>query len=103
MSFKDYQKEVDDWINKFDIKYFPIHEQLACLTEEVGEVARQINHMYGSKKKKPAEETSELGEELADVVFALVCIANTSRIDLHEAWNRKMEKLKIRDAKRYIK
>ena len=68
MTLKDIQKEVDDWINQFKIGYWKPHEVLARLTEETGELAREINHIYGPKKKKSTEETKELSNEMADII-----------------------------------
>ena len=73
------------------------------LGEEVGELAREINHRFGPKPKKPAEQTIELGDEIADIFFTLICLANSQRIDLDEAWERMMEKYSNRDKDRFAK
>jgi len=71
MSLKDIQKQVDDWIQLDTIGYWQPHEILARLTEETGELAREINHIYGPKKKKSTEETKEMADEMADIIFTL--------------------------------
>tara|TARA_Y100000034_G_scaffold38779_2_gene47737 strand:+ start:980 stop:1303 length:324 start_codon:yes stop_codon:yes gene_type:complete len=102
MSLDDIQKEVDDWAQQFEEPYWPPLAMVARLAEETGEVAREINDMYGPKKKKPTEETRELGDELIDVFFTITCIANREGINLREAWERVMEKKHYgRDNQRY--
>jgi len=102
MSLKDSQKDVDDWANQFNPPYWPIHEQLARLMEETGEVAREINHLHGIKKKKSSEAEGKLSEELSDVIFTVCCIANGEKIDLQEAWDKAMkEKHYGRDNQRF--
>jgi NTP pyrophosphatase (non-canonical NTP hydrolase) len=103
MSLKQNQKEVDDWISQYKLGYFKPLEILARLTEEVGEVAREINHMFGPKKKKPGEETRELGDEIADVIFTLVCMANSLHIDLDKSFKKMMDKMNTRDKGRWEK
>ena len=79
-------------------------EKLTCLAEEVGEVARELNHMYGTKKKRPEEAKKQLGDELVDVLFTIVCIANDEGINLNQAWDERMqEKLYGRDKNRFKK
>ena len=103
MTLKDVQKEVDDWVKQFKIEYFAPLEQMACLSEEVGELARELNHRFVSKKKKKAEDTKEVADELADIVFDVCCIANRQGIDLDEAFKRNMDKFYGRDKERYEK
>jgi len=103
MTLKEIQKEVDDWVKQFKIEYFAPLEQMACLSEEVGELARELNHRFGSKKKKRAEDTKEIADELADIVFDVCCIANKHGIDLDEAFKRNMDKFYGRDKERYEK
>ena len=79
------------------------HEILARLVEEVGELAREINALYGPKKKKPTEETKELVDEMADVLFTLICLANSKGIDLDEGFKHTMDKCYGRDNERYEK
>lgn len=104
MSLNKIQKEVDDWTSQFEPQYWPPYEMLARLMEETGEVSREINHLYGNKKKKPDETIKSLGQELIDIVFTVVCIANSHNIDLQEEWEEvKENKLKIRDKDRFKK
>lgn len=102
MTLYNIQKDVDDWADQFNPPYWPIHEQLARLVEETGEVAREINHLYGIKKKKSSEEKKQLEEELIDVLFTICCIANSENINLQAAWDRSMsEKHYGRDNQRF--
>ena len=104
MTLEDIQKQVDEWTGQFDPQYWPALEMLARLTEETGEVARELNHMHGTKKKKDNEDTRELGQELSDVIFTVCCIAHSHGINLEEEWNRIMqEKHYGRDNTRYNK
>lgn len=103
MSFKKYQKQVDDWISQYKLGYFQPFENLARLTEEVGELAREINHRFGPKKKKATENEKELGEEMADVIFTVICLANSLKIDLDKSFKRVMVKINTRDEKRWEK
>ncbi len=103
MPIKDYQNEVDSWVKQFDPPYWKPHEILARLTEEVGELAREVNHIYGPKKKKSDEETRELADEIGDIIFTLICLANSHGMDLDEVMNRVLEKSRVRDKERYKK
>ena len=103
MSLKENQREVDEFISQLKVGYFKPLEILTRLTEEVGEVARELNHMYGPKKKKPTEDTADLGGELADVIYTIVCLANSQNIDLDEAWGKMMDKINSRDKDRWEK
>ena len=103
MSFAPVQKEVDDWISQFEAGYFPPLAMLARLTEEVGELARVLMHRYGGKIPKPGEAAGDPGEEIADAIFVLVCLANSLEIDLDEAFGRMMTKYRERDAGRWKK
>ncbi|MEK6872584.1 MAG: nucleotide pyrophosphohydrolase [Nanoarchaeota archaeon] len=104
MSFKDIQEDVDKWTKQFNPQYWPPLEQLGRLAEETGEVARIINHLHGTKKKKPTEEIKSLGQELSDVIFTVCCIANSHNINLEEEWKKMMqEKQYGRDNERYEK
>ena len=82
MKLNALQKEVDDWIKKYGVRYFNELTNMAQLTEEVGEVARIISRVYGEQSLKKDEKINDLGEELADVLFVLVCLANQTGIDL---------------------
>ncbi|MGV3243960.1 nucleotide pyrophosphohydrolase [Staphylococcus sp. 11261D007BR] len=97
----DMQKEVDDYISQFKAGYFSPLANLARLTEEVGELAREINHVYGEKKKKATEEENTISNELGDNLFVLLCIANSMDIDLTESFNQTMEKFNTRDKDRF--
>ena len=102
-TLKEVQQEVDAWAKQFKEPYFPPLSRMAAMTEEVGEVARVINRMYGSKKAKPDELIVDLEEELGDVLFTLTCMANAEGIDLTKAYARKMDKVNKRDITRFAK
>ena len=76
---------------------------MARLTEETGELAREINHKFGPKKKKATQEKKEIGDEIVDIIFTLVCLANSLNIDLDESFEKMMDKLRTRDKNRYQK
>ena len=103
MSFKPVQAEVDAWISQFEEGYFAPLPMLARLTEEVGELARVLMHQYGGKKPKPGEAAGDAGEEIADAIFVLVCLANSLNIDLDEKFGAMMEKYRTRDAERWTR
>lgn len=103
MSMKDVQKEVDAWVQQYKVPYWPVFEQLARLVEEVGELARELNHRHGSKPKKQTEELAELEDELGDIVFTIACLANSQGLDLDAAWKRVMDKCYGRDQDRFEK
>lgn len=98
---KEFQEQVDNWISKYKLGYFKPHENLARLIEEVGEVAREINHKFGPKKKKLEEKNVNLGDELADVIYTVVCIANSLNIDLDKHLKRILKKYDTRDKDRW--
>ncbi|GAA0347760.1 nucleotide pyrophosphohydrolase [Bacillus carboniphilus] len=97
------QKEVDDYIGQFKEGYFSPLAMMARLTEELGELAREINHYYGEKPKKNTEKEKTIEEELGDVLFVAICLANSLNIDLEEAHNTVMEKFRTRDRDRWTK
>jgi len=101
MKLKGIQKEVDRWIKQFKLGYFKPLEILARLMEEVGELAREINHRFGPKKKKVSEKDNNLGDEIADIIFTLACLANSLGIDLEKAFNRVINKYNQRDTDRW--
>ena len=101
MSLAKYQKGVDDWIKQYKIGYFKPLEIIARLVEEIGELAREINHRYGPKKKKSSEKKNEIGDEIADIFFTLICLANSLNIDLDKSFEKMMRKLNTRDNKRF--
>ena len=100
-SLNQMQKEVDDYISQFKAGYFSPLANLVRLTEEVGELAREINHYYGEKQKKPTEEENSVKAELGDNLFVLLCIANSLGIDMTESFNDTMEKFNTRDKNRF--
>ncbi len=101
MKIKDSQKNVDDWIKKHGVRYFNELTNMAQLTEEVGEVARIIARRYGEQSEKESDKNKDLGEELADVVFVVLCLANQTGIDLQQAFDKKMEIKTKRDHDRH--
>lgn len=103
MPLKEIQKQVDDWVKQYKIGYWQPHEILARLAEEVGELAREINHLYGPKKKKKYENPKEMEDEIADIIFTLACLANSKGIDLDKAFKKVMDKLNSRDNNRWEK
>jgi len=103
VSFTEAQRRVDAWISQFEEGYFHPLTNLARLTEEVGELAREINHRFGQKTKKAEEGDGDLAMEIADILFVLICIANREGIDLQEAFERMMAKVESRDAGRWRK
>jgi|ERR1051325_4230066 NTP pyrophosphatase (non-canonical NTP hydrolase) len=103
MSFAPIQQEVDEWISQFEEGYFAPLPMLARLTEEVGELARVLMHRYGGKRPKPNEDLGDTGEEIADAIFVLVCLANSLDIDLDRAFNGVMAKYRARDENRWTK
>jgi NTP pyrophosphatase (non-canonical NTP hydrolase) len=97
------QRRVDAWISQFQEGYFHPLTNLARLTEETGELAREINHRFGQKSRKPEEPEGDLAMEIADILFVLICIANREGIDLDQAFDRMMAKVERRDANRWTK
>ncbi|PIQ46876.1 MAG: pyrophosphatase [Cytophagales bacterium CG12_big_fil_rev_8_21_14_0_65_40_12] len=95
------QQEVDKWIKEVGVRYFNELTNMAQLTEEVGEVARIIARRYGEQSEKESDKSKDLGEELADVMFVVVCLANQTGIDLQDAWDKKMAKKTNRDKDRH--
>ena len=102
-SLKDAQQRVDTWIRQFEEGYFHPLTNLARLTEEVGELAREVNHRFGQKTKKATEAEGDLGMEMADILFVLICMANREGIDLQTAFDQMMEKIERRDETRWTK
>lgn len=103
MDIKDWQKEVDNWISQFEEGYWQPSSMMLRLTEEVGELAREVNHRYGQKPKKPSEPEGDLALEMADILFIIVCMANSMHIDLEKAFTGMMEKYRLRDSDRWTK
>jgi NTP pyrophosphatase (non-canonical NTP hydrolase) len=102
-TMKELQQEVDAYINQFKEGYFSPLALTARMTEELGELAREVNHYYGEKPKKATEDEKTIEEELGDVLFVLICFANSLHIDLEEAHNRVMKKFNTRDKDRWTK
>jgi NTP pyrophosphatase (non-canonical NTP hydrolase) len=103
LSLSQLQHRVDDWVSQFEEGYFDPLTNVARLTEEVGELAREVNHRFGQKTKKPEEAEGDLGMEMADIIFVLICMANREGIDLQQAFDRMMEKVESRDAGRWTR
>ena len=101
VTLRDAQQAVDQWIGRFAEGYWPPLSNLARLIEEVGELARELNHRYGHKPKKPGEPEQDLALELADILFVLIAIANEQKIDLQAAFEQVLEKYRTRDADRW--
>lgn len=101
MELKAAQKIVDNWIKEHGVRYFNELTNMAQLTEEVGEVARIIARRYGEQSEKASDKEKDLGEELADVVFVVLCLANQTGIDLQESFDKKMLKKTQRDHDRH--
>jgi len=102
-TLKAIQQEVDAYINQFKEGYFHPLSMLARMTEEVGELAREVNHRYGEKPKKPGEEENTIANELGDILFIITCFANSLNIDLEEAYEHVMDKYRTRDANRWTR
>jgi NTP pyrophosphatase (non-canonical NTP hydrolase) len=103
MSLTESQRRVDTWISQFEEGYFPPLTNLARLSEEVGELAREVNHRFGEKTKKPGEAPGDMAMEMADILFVLICMANREGIDLQQAFDAMMTKVEQRDAERWTR
>jgi NTP pyrophosphatase (non-canonical NTP hydrolase) len=103
MEIKEMQEIVDKWVNKYTVGYWTPANQMLRLMEEVGELSREINHQFGQKPRKSTDNIKDMGYELADVLFTVVCIANGLEIDLEDAFKHVMEKYDFRDRDRYVK
>ena len=101
MTIEQAQKAVDDWIKENGVRYFDELTNLAMLTEEVGEVARIIARRYGEQSEKESDKKKDLGEEMADVLFVLICLANQTGIDLTDALQKSLDKKTKRDKDRH--
>jgi NTP pyrophosphatase (non-canonical NTP hydrolase) len=97
VSLSEAQRRVHDWVSQYEAGYFDPLTNLARLTEEVGELAREINHRFGQKTKKDDEPEGDLAMEMADILFVLICIANREGLDLQMAFDRMMEKVETRE------
>jgi NTP pyrophosphatase (non-canonical NTP hydrolase) len=103
MSLTEAQRRVDTWIAQFEEGYFDPLTNMARLSEEVGELAREVNHRFGKKTKKQGEPDGDLAMEMADILFVVICMANREGIDLQAAFDRMMEKVERRDAERWTR
>lgn len=100
---KEMEEEVDQYISQFKEGYFSPLALVARLSEEVGELAREINHTYGEKPKKPTEEDKTIEEEIGDILFVIACFTNSLNLDMSKAFQQSMEKFKTRDKNRWTK
>ena len=101
MTLDEAQKRVDDWITEYGVQYFSELTNMAILTEEVGEVARIISRKFGDQSFKPSDEGKDLGDELADVLWVLICLANQTGVNLTEALEANFKKKTTRDSERH--
>lgn len=101
MTLQEAQETVDSWIKKYGVRYYNELTNMAILTEEVGEVARIISRKYGEQSFKESDKDKELGDELADVLFVLICLANQTGVDLTKALEKNLDKKAIRDKERH--
>ncbi|MBL4594015.1 MAG: nucleotide pyrophosphohydrolase [Flavobacteriales bacterium] len=101
MTIEEAQEAVDQWVKQNGVRYFNELTNMAMLTEEVGEVARIIARRYGEQSEKESDKKKDLGEEMADVLFVLICLANQTGVDLTDALQKSLEKKAIRDKERH--
>jgi NTP pyrophosphatase (non-canonical NTP hydrolase) len=101
MTIQEAQNQVDSWIKTVGVRYFNELTNMAMLTEEVGEVARIIARRYGEQSEKESDKNKDLGDEMADVLFVLMCLANQTGVNLTEALAKNLEKKSLRDAQRH--
>jgi len=101
MTIKTYQKQVDEWIQSIGVRYFDELTNTAMLMEEVGEVARIMARRYGEQTEKDSDKNKDLGDEMADVLFVLTCLANQTGVDLEKAIGKNFEKKTARDKGRF--
>ncbi|MBI1836079.1 MAG: nucleotide pyrophosphohydrolase [Flavobacteriia bacterium] len=102
MQLKEAQEIVDKWIKKYGVRYFNELTNTAILMEEVGEVARIMSRRYGEQSEKESDKNKDLGDEMADVLFVLICLANQTGIDLEEALRKNLDKKTNRDSERHL-
>jgi NTP pyrophosphatase (non-canonical NTP hydrolase) len=103
MTIQEAQQEVDGWIKTTGVRYFSELTNMAILTEEVGEVARLMSRLYGDQSFKESDKEKKLSDELADVLWVVICIANQTGVDLTDAFKKNFEKKTSRDAERHQK
>ncbi|MCD8510712.1 MAG: nucleotide pyrophosphohydrolase [Bacillus sp. (in: Bacteria)] len=102
-TIRDAQAEVDKYISQFKEGYFSPLAMMARLTEEMGELAREVNHFYGEKPKKATEEEKTIDQEIGDLLFVLICLANSLDVDLEQAFDMVMKKFQTRDKDRWTR
>ncbi len=102
MTIQEAQKTVDQWIQDYGVRYFSELTNMVILTEEVGEMARIIARRYGEQSEKESDKNKDLGDEMADVLFVLICLANQTGINLEEALKKNLEKKTNRDSERHL-
>ena len=103
MTIREYQKKLDEILQQYEKPYWEPLSQVARLAEEVGEAARILNHTYGDKPKKPGEKEDDLSDELGDIMYTCVVLANSEGIDLEQSMQRAIDKLQVRDKDRFRK
>jgi NTP pyrophosphatase (non-canonical NTP hydrolase) len=103
MTIKEAQEKVDEWINRYGIRYFDELTNLALLMEETGELARIMARKFGEQSEKESDKGKVMAEEMTDILFVLICIANQSGIDLEEAFEKNLMKKTERDNERHLK
>lgn len=101
MTIEEAQAKVDDWIKTYGVRYFNELTNMAILTEEVGEVARIISRKYGEQSFKESDKEKDLGDEMADVLWVLLCLANQTGVDLTKAFEKNLQKKTLRDEHRH--
>lgn len=102
MTIEQAQQQVDNWIKEYGVRYFNELTNMAMLTEEVGEVARIIARRYGEQSEKESDKQKDLGDEMADVLFVLICLANQTGVNLEDALKKNLDKKTNRDSQRHI-
>jgi NTP pyrophosphatase (non-canonical NTP hydrolase) len=102
MTIEQAQITVDDWIKKYGVRYFSELTNMAILTEEVGEMARIIARRYGEQSEKESDKNKDLGDEMADLLWVLLCLANQTGVDLTAAFQKNMDKKTQRDSTRHL-
>jgi NTP pyrophosphatase (non-canonical NTP hydrolase) len=101
VTLQEAQKKVDDWIKTYGVRYFSELTNMVILAEEVGELARVISRKYGDQSFKKGEDSSKLADEMADVLWVLLCLANQTGVDITSAFRKNLEKKTIRDSERH--
>ena len=101
MTLKTVQRDVDDWIREYTPGYFSPLMMIARLTEELGELSRAVSYQIGEKRPKPGEDPGSVADEIGDVLFVLVCLANSMNLDMDRIHAKEMKKLRERDANRW--